>query len=197
MLGALFSPIIRLFSLLKSFVVYDIRIDGMVLNSAYNVIIKDGKIYSTSNEFIKKGLPRQYDGYGYYNKLLFILTIRERLLRAGGESYDIVSNIVVFRFQKGRLLRFLQECSDNMEDEVPILLPRVWGPDKLGSIKRNKRISNMYIEKDNYSTIDSSIKRVLADPDSKTGFLLHGEPGNGKSCLVKYFALNMNVRVVG
>lgn len=187
--STILSPIIRAFRLLRSFIIYNIRVDGFAMTNFMSTIKQHGKLYSINEEFGTTGLSKEFEGYALYKGIYMTIDIHERLLRAGASSTDYICHVKILRFQKERLLKALQESVKVVRKNVPIYILKHWGSTKIGSLLDGKPIDEPYIPQSTYTLIDRSISKVLCKKLWQTGILLYGPPGNGKSYLIKHFAI--------
>lgn len=193
--NAIFRPIAKFFALIRSFIIYKVRLDGFIATNFFDLIKKCGKLYTLSEEYIKFGMPRQYDAYGIYEGIPFVFNIEERLLRAGIEGTDRVIIISFFRFQKKKMIKILDECNEKAREDIPIFILRPWDSYKIGKLIDSKKVDDPYVSDPFYKEFEIRVGEVVNDMKGKTGAILYGPPGNGKSFIVRYLAVKYNLPI--
>lgn len=192
---SILSPFLMTFRFIRSLIVYRIRIDGILAVNFFDMIKRDGWVYAFDEEYVFNGLPRQFDGFGLLDRTPLRLSIQERLLRTGFKSTDTVIYAKFFRFQKEKVFSLLRNCNTIMKDEVPVFIVSSWGEQKLGILKGSKKLDEPYIDSIDYIDLDTEIQAVVNKEKEKTGSILYGLPGNGKSYLIRHFALKYELPI--
>jgi hypothetical protein len=138
--------------------------------------------------------PDLYEAIVYMDGIPFFLSKTEKLLTAGWKSKEDISTISYFRWHRKRIEKILQ-CEENA-NQVTITAIGPGHTDRLGELETDKDCQ-VYLDDSLYNDIEEDVKEVLAGNKKKTGMLLYGPPGNGKTQFVKYlskkYALPINV----
>lgn len=107
---------------------------------------------------------------------------------------DHVCLITCFRwhFKKIKTL-LLDKIKENQLETlgVPVEIITPYFTDKIGTLK--EKTNSPLIE--NYEDIENEVAEVLSGKKRKTGAILHGSPGNGKTHFLKYLATKYKVPV--
>jgi SpoVK/Ycf46/Vps4 family AAA+-type ATPase len=105
--------------------------------------------------------------------------------------------LVCFRWDYGGLKSFLQTLNyKNTDIPVDIIMP--YSSDRIGSIKKdndNKPVANIQADYDFISLLESDLNKMCKGEMDKTGAILHGKPGNGKTFFIKYIASKYDLPV--
>jgi len=135
---------------------------------------------------IKPKYPEVFDALVYMNGIVFYFSRAERLFTAGWKNKEDLSTLTFPRWQKKKIEKLLNlELKDAATIPISALLPG--SQDRLGSLEANENAS-VYLNKGTYEDIEEDVKKVLDGKLKKTGMLLHGLPGSGKTQFVKYLS---------
>jgi hypothetical protein len=129
--------------------------------------------------------PEVFESLVLMNYIPFFFSRVERMLTAGWKGKEDVSSIIFLRWNKKKIEELLCEESGSNVVNISAISPH--GQDRLGELIADPN-AKVYLNKESYFDIEEEVKRVLKGEVSKTGCLLYGKPGNGKTQFVKYLA---------
>ena len=180
------APITGFLATLRSFIICRVRLKGKYALILFDLLKKQGKLYSITDEITDAPMPAEFKGFGFLYGIVLSLDMQERFLRAGFQGTDTVANVHIFRWQKKKLKALVTKRS-TVKKDVPVYLLKPWDASRIGEFSR-KSINKPYINECAYQEIDAEILNVIKGKKEKTGILLHGVPGNGKTYLIKHFS---------
>ena len=183
------------FLLIRSLFIVSVRLraqHGIVL---FELINRKGKKFILRTEWYDSDFPKEMSAICFLERIPMMFRTEERLLRAGYTSTDTVVRVTVFRWNFTKLLKILQENTICKGSDVNVFLAQAWQAEKIGSIEIPKRIEEPYLIYEKYKDIEEEIGKVLSGKVERTGCILYGSPGNGKTFLVRYFAMRFKLPV--
>lgn len=129
--------------------------------------------------------PNIFESFVLINRLFFFFSRNERLMTAGWKSKEDLSSITFFRWDRNKVDYLLKSgCSNN---SIAISALSIGAKDHLGSLTPDPK-AEPYLNKGSYEDIEEEVKCVLSGSVNKTGILLYGSPGNGKTQFIKYLS---------
>ena len=118
----------------------------------------------------------------------------ERLMTAGWKSKETIATVTFLRWNRRAVEGLLKEVDKSGAIPVSALTPH--GSDRLGELEPGGE-GELYLNPGSYEDIEADVRRVIDGEINKTGALLHGPPGNGKTRFVRYlskkYSLPINV----
>jgi Cdc6-like AAA superfamily ATPase len=138
--------------------------------------------------------PELWEGFLLLDKIPLYFHRNERLMTAGWKSKESVSTLSFFRWNRSGVDRLLAQVNTGESIQVSALTPH--GTDRLGELEPGGE-GELYLNPGSYEDIEEDVRRVVAGELNKTGALLYGPPGNGKTRFVRYlskkYSLPINV----
>lgn len=192
----IFGPILSFLVFVKHLFIYNLRLNQN-LSLKFKEYIENKKTLVLKED--RGSQDRDFLCYSMINKHPIKFEMSERLLQAGfGSSTDVVSYITCFRFSRKYILKLINKIdSEKKQDSIPVYLMQPWDSEKIGSINIPDRLEEPFIKESLYKSIDLEIKKLVSgnSKSNKVGFLLYGLPGNGKTWLIKHFALKYKLPI--
>jgi hypothetical protein len=180
-----------MFAIAKSLAFRSVRIDHETAATLYELIQEKNRTFILTEEIGKRRLPAIYDALCWWGGGVFPfrLRIEERLLRAGMASTDSVTTITALRWRIKPLLAQIKVPEES--NDVNVYLLQSWDADLIGTIvaTADDNVEAPLIDPAVYASLDRDVAAVAKGERQKTGALLYGPPGNGKSFLSRYLAL--------
>lgn len=176
-------------AVLRYIVLIEIRIDENTFKNIYDVSKSNKKVLLKEEFTHEKKYPVSYSAFCFLKECpAFFISHEERLMQAGWSSKDYVSKVVLLRSSYKKFKEYLSNYrKKNTDVSVDLLTP--YGCDKIGHIK-NKNYNPIFFN-NLCKNFDEEIKSLKA----KTGAILYGNPGCGKTTFVKYLAIKYNLPI--
>lgn len=182
--------------LFRSLIFRRLRLTSEEAYTLYELVHSKGKAFSIYEEGAQEDrLPKVYDSLCWLGGIFpFRFSIEERLLRAGYRATDSIAEITVLRWKLKKLLHRVRSVEKKDTGEVPVYLLMEWDAERIGTLYPDG-VNEPFLEKEFYADLEDSIKGVVSEKLYKTGALLHGDPGNGKSYLTRYLAVKYKLPI--
>ena len=195
---ALIASFFGLWAFCKYVIFIETRVDGNTFKTLYDYF-KDEPKFVLYEEFTSEvQYPVFYSVFCFPKKVpSFFMTRNERLFQAGWQSKDYLTVITCFRWDYKKFRTFLSvglKDASFMNSGVPVRLLLPYGTDKIGSLKL--KMVEPVIDSCLWRDIDNEIGEMLAGKKIKTGAILHGLPGTGKTSLVKYLSTKYELPIM-
>jgi hypothetical protein len=182
----------------KYVILVEMRVDSNTFKMLYDYF-KDDRKFLIHEEFtFDVRHPVQYAAIILSQKSpWFYVSHSERLMQAGWQSKDFVTVVTCCRWNYAKFKKFLSEGLKEIalvSGGVPVQVLLPYCADKIGALKN--LAPEPVVDKTLWSDIEAEVAEVVAGKRRKTGALLYGAPGNGKTSLVKYLATKYRLPIM-
>lgn len=179
------------FAFFKYVVLAEIRLDQNWFKIIYFLLKNENKIIIEEELTTDDRYPVVFSSFCFIKGCpLFYISHSERLLNAGFEGKEYITNLICPRWSLKKIKKFLINKKALCNDKVSVDLLIPYSTDKIGDINK-KDTPKFYVNNE----LCSDFEKEIAINNKKIGAILYGPPGNGKTSFVKYLALKYNLSI--
>lgn len=187
------SSLAGIFVFFKYVLLVEIRLDNSIGKDILKIVKNNKNIIIHEEIQTKDGIPNIFSCLTLIDRIPVYFSREERLLTAGWKGVESVTTIITFRFNYKRLKTRLKEII-KLIDTIDVNVVGSYGYNKIGNLATNV-VPTLLLENEVYSDIETDIIRLKNGEITKSGLLLYGKPGNGKTNLIRYLAIKYGLDV--
>lgn len=194
LLGVIGTTFVSLWAAFRYVLLGNYRLSGDTSKRLIDKIKKDAAwSWVLSGEYVEPPrYPSVFEAFVFMNSMPFFFARNERLMTAGWKGKEEFSSITYLRWQRSAIEALLREgCADN---SIPISALAVGSADRLGALAPDPSVVP-YLNRGSYEDMEEEVRMVVDGKVKKTGLLLHGAPGNGKTQFVKYISKKYKIPI--
>lgn len=191
--GIVSTVIVSIWATLKYLVLGTYKVDNDTSKRLVDAIEAEASFkWLLSNECVTEPrYPDVYESFVIMRGAWFFISRSERLLTAGWKGKEETTHITFPRWQRQKVLDLIRRKGFE-NNTVPIMALAPQGGDRLGQLLTDPESMAVV---DNCADIEVEVKEVLEGKKQKTGMLLYGPPGNGKTQFIKHLARKYSLPV--
>lgn len=129
--------------------------------------------------------PRIFEAFVLLGGTFIHVSRAERLMTAGWKGKEDVCTVSFFRWRRSKVDLLIR--SGARSGIVPVAAMTPGDADRLGELEADPE-AEVFLNKGSYEDIEAAVVDVVLGKSKKTGMILHGRPGTGKTQFVKYLA---------
>lgn len=179
----------------RAIIFYRLRLGGRLAANIYELVRSEGRAFVFEEELTTAAVPKVFTALCLLDGRAFSLRISERMMKAGMQGTQSVIETTVFRWD----VQWLKHRITSLKVDtgtLPIYILQPWDAEKIGELTLPEEGPPIpYLDESAYKGLEHDIVQVIKGTKQKTGAILYGPPGNGKSYLVRYFALKYQLPV--
>ncbi len=178
---------------LRSLILLRLKLPPHIATYLMDNVRENGKQFVFEEEYVTGRAPLLFRGLVYLNKALFYISVEQEKEGTRGSGCNAV--MTCLRWDKKKIFTFKESQYKYDFCNTPgIYILGEYGSEKVGDIDTTEKVTP-YLEQEKYYDLEQDIQDVLAGKKRKVGAILHGAPGNGKSYLIRYFAIKYKLPV--
>lgn len=193
-LGFVGGSIISVWAMLRYVVIGTYRLSGDTSKRLIDKIVKESSwAWVLTGEHVEAPkFPNVFETFVVLEGTPFFFSKNERLLTAGWQGKEDLSSVSFFRWHRKKIDTLIQKKIGGLD--IGICALSSGSPDRLGTLTSDPD-TEVFLNEGTYEDIEEDVKKVVSEKTGKTGFLLYGPPGNGKTQFVKYLSKKYSIPI--
>jgi ATPase family associated with various cellular activities (AAA) len=193
LLGILGTTFVSLWAALKYIVMGSYRIDGDTGRRLSDRIRNCSSwMWELNREYVQDPRsPESFEAFARLDDIFLYFSRNERLMTAGWKSKETVTTLYFPRWSRKKVDKLLRD-EDCSTIQISALMPG--NKEMLGQLHPDPE-ALVYLNDGTYEDIEKDVADIAAGSLKKTGCLLYGPPGNGKTQFVKYLSRKYNLPI--